>query len=147
MSNQTKENLTHSDVFIGPFWADEPGCYIWCKNVYGNTQMCFTIFNDWGRKDVEERLKRAIALLNDEPAEPFKCVGYNFDKDLIGFGDNEEEAGDPILLTRGWGYLTGCGALHLDSKQAREIQLEFMKWVMGKLKGKTIEFENMEEPE
>jgi hypothetical protein len=91
---------------------------------------------DWETPEEFERIKRAAALLNgDEGVTPFKYVGYNFEEDVIGVGDTEEEAENPILLMRGWGYLTGTGALHLKSEQAREIQLDFMKWAVRKFKG------------
>ena len=131
-----KENITYKEAFTGPFYADDPGCYIWCKNIFGNEQMCFTVMINWKVPEEFERIKRAAALLNgDEGAMPFKYVGYNFEEDVIGVGDTEEEAGNPILLMRGWGYLTGTGALHLKPEQARKIQLDFMKWAVRKFKG------------
>lgn len=45
--------------------------------------------------------------------------------------DNEN-----ILLLRGWGHLTGGGALNLPDKEAIQIQNEFRDWVISKLKGK-----------
>ena len=45
--------------------------------------------------------------------------------------DNEN-----ILLLRGWGHLTGGGALNLPDKEAIQIQNEFLDWVISKLKGK-----------
>jgi hypothetical protein len=129
-----EKKYTHRDVFRTPFYMDEPGCYIWCKNIYGHDQMCFTILIDWENKEELDRLKRIVDLLNGKEQRPFKYVGYNIEHDLIGVGDTKEDAAKPLLLTRGWGYLTGQGALALPPKEAREIQVEFMKRVLSKLK-------------
>ena len=129
-----EKKYTHQDVFRTPFYMDEPGCYIWCKNIYGHDQMCFTILIDRENKEELDRLKRIVDLLNGKEQRPFKYVGYNIEHDLIGVGDTKEDAAKPLLLTRGWGYLTGQGALALPPKEAREIQVEFMKWVLSKLK-------------
>ena len=43
--------------------------------------------------------------------------------------------GQPMLLLRGWGHLTGCGALNLPPDQAAKIQDDFANWVVNKLKG------------
>ena len=101
---------------------------------------------DWETREDILKLRRIVDLMNGkEGAEPFKFVGYSFENNLIGAGETEEEAKKPVLLTRGWGYLTGKGALALDPKTARDIQIEFMKWTISKLKGKEIEFKDMEE--
>lgn len=42
--------------------------------------------------------------------------------------------GKPILLLRGWGYLTGCCALNLPSDKAAQIQDDFANWVVNMLK-------------
>lgn len=129
-----EKKYTHQDVFRAPFYMDNPGCYIWCKNIYGHDQMCFTILIDWEKKEELDRLKRIVDLLNGKEQRPFKYVGYNIEHDLIGVGDTKEDAVNPLLLTRGWGYLTGQGALALPPKEAREIQVEFMKWALSRLK-------------
>ena len=130
-----EKKYTHQDVFRAPFYMDNPGCYIWCKNIYGHDQMCFTILIDWENKEELDRLKRIVDLLNGKEQRPFKYVGYNIEHDLIGVGDTKEDAANPLLLTRGWGYLTGTGALHLKPEQARKIQTDFMKWAIRKFKG------------
>lgn len=42
---------------------------------------------------------------------------------------------EPVLLVRGWGHLTGCGALNLPVEKAAKIQDDFANWVVNKLKG------------
>ena len=143
-----EKKYTHQDVFRAPFYMDNPGCYIWCKNIYGHDQMCFTILIDWEKKEELDRLKRIVDLLNGKEQRPFKYVGYNIEHDLIGVGDTKEDAANPLLLTRGWGYLTGQGALALPPKEAREIQVEFMKWALSRLKDSDEpEYENIEKIE
>lgn len=39
-----------------------------------------------------------------------------------------------IMLLRGWGHLTGCGALNLPPKEAAKIQDDFGEWIVKKLK-------------
>ncbi len=43
--------------------------------------------------------------------------------------------GKRLLVVRGWGHLTGTGALNLDHKVAADIQDRFAQWVISKLKG------------
>lgn len=40
----------------------------------------------------------------------------------------------PVMLTRGWGHLTGCGALNLPGHEAAKIQDDFGEWIVKKLK-------------
>lgn len=42
---------------------------------------------------------------------------------------------EPVLLVRGWGYLTGSGGLNLPSEKAAKIQDDFADWVVNRLKG------------
>lgn len=135
--------MTHQEVFRGPFSMDEPGCYIYCNE---GRQMCYTIMIDWETREEILKLRRIVDLMNGkEGVKPFKFVGYSLEDDLIGAGETEEEAKKPILLTRGWGYLTGQGALALDSKIARDIQIKFMIWTISKLKGQEIEIKYPDE--
>lgn len=47
--------------------------------------------------------------------------------------------GKSILMVRGWGHLTGCGALKLWDKEAIIIQDEFRDWVVRKISGGKVE--------
>lgn len=38
------------------------------------------------------------------------------------------------MLIRGWGHLTGCGALNLPDHEAAKIQDDFGEWIVKKLK-------------
>lgn len=39
-----------------------------------------------------------------------------------------------IMVLRGWGHLTGRGALNLSPEEAIEIQDDFGEWIVKKLK-------------
>ncbi len=43
--------------------------------------------------------------------------------------------GKNILMVRGWGHLTGCGALNLPDKEALIIQDAFRDWGVSKISG------------
>lgn len=43
--------------------------------------------------------------------------------------------GNPVLLARGWGHLTGVGALNLSEEVAKKVQDDFICWTISKLKG------------
>lgn len=112
--------MQFTDIYFRPFRGDPGGysSYIWCDK---NT-MCFSI--------LQPRLKnRMIALLNGEDeAVPFLHV--EIDNDYIVINDS------PALLVRGWGRLTGCGALKLEASKAEAIQKEFLEWTVKQLKKK-----------
>jgi hypothetical protein len=109
--------MQFTDIYFRPFRGDPGGysSYIWCNK---NT-MCFSI--------LQPRLKnRIIALLNGDEATPFLRVEVNDDYIVIN--------GSPALLVRGWGRLTGCGALKLEASKAKTIQKDFLEWTVQQLK-------------
>lgn len=112
--------MNFTEIYFRPFRGDPGGysSYIWCDK---NT-MCFSI--------LQPRLKnRMIALLNGEDeAVPFLRVETDNDYIVIN--------GSPALLVRGWGRLTGCGALRLEASKAKAIQKEFLEWTVKQLKRK-----------
>lgn len=78
--------------------------------------------------DDEEFLQRICNILNGDSNEKPK-MNVSYDPPYIYFDDKK------IFLIRGWGYLTGCGALNLPSEVAVEIQDNFANWVANKLNG------------
>lgn len=44
--------------------------------------------------------------------------------------------GEYMFLVRGWGHLTGCGAMGLRPVVAAAIQDQFIEYILGKLNGK-----------
>jgi hypothetical protein len=114
-------DMEHTDIFKGPFKADECGCYIFCNN---GSQMCFDVMDE---RDVNLG-KRIAALLNEESdVEYFDDIGVSDDGKYICNGHS------PILMVRGWGYLTSV--LHIPNKEAIKIQNDFVKWAAQMLGG------------
>lgn len=112
--------MNFTEIYFRPFRGDPGGysSYIWCDK----HTMCFSI--------LQPRLKnRIIDLLNGEDeAVPFLRVEIDNDYIVIN--------GSPALLVRGWGRLTGCGALRLEASKAKAIQKEFLEWTLQQLKKK-----------
>ena len=47
--------------------------------------------------------------------------------------------GEYAFCVRGWGHLTGCGALHLPEDTAVKIQDGFISYILSRLNGKVTE--------
>lgn len=56
---------------------------------------------------------------------------FNASDGCIFDGVNE----DPVIVIRGWGYLTGTGGLNLAPEQAVKIQDELQGWIVKRLNG------------
>ena len=114
-------------VWSLPFKKDPDGysVYIWDNE----HNMCFNYLgNDYALYE------RIVNLLNGEPAEPFKRVGFN--ENTIAVSDDEQATeAKPILLVRGWGHLTGRGGLRLSVEEAVSKQNELLEYCARKLKG------------
>lgn len=68
-----------------------------------------------------------INLLNGDEDKPvIREVKYSGGYVSIG--------GINVMLLRGWGHLTGCGALNLPPEEAAKIQDDFGEWIVKKLK-------------
>lgn len=126
-----KEIKTFKDAWTLPFKKDPEGLcsYIWdSKGV-----MCF----NFGVYDLE-LYDRVVKLLNGEEAKPFKNA-YNINGLVIEVSNDFEHkvCGDivPLLYVRGWGFLTGYGALDLDSETATRLQDELIEYSIKRLKG------------
>lgn len=116
---KTKE-LTFKDVYQLPLKFDE-----WSMTfIYtSNYVMAFNcLISDKETRDT------VIGILNGEIDKKITDE-VTYEKGYI------KANGKPILLLRGWGHLTGCGALNLPSKQAAKIQDDFANWVVNRLKG------------
>lgn len=114
--------MDFKEVFKPPFSTD-PGdyeIYIWCD---GGKQMAFNLL----QRGIS---KRIVALLNgEEGAKPFKKIGISENHQFIIDGYA------PLLKVRGWGRLTGTGALNLHPEEAIKIQNDFVDWASKMLKG------------
>lgn len=76
----------------------------------------------------EKMMKRTVDVLNGESS----AVG---NPDVGCEGGEIYVNGDPFLVVRGWGHLTGRGALNLSENEAAKIQDDFAAWVVGKIRG------------
>lgn len=130
-----KEIKTFKDAWMLPFKKDPEGycCYIWdSKN-----HMCF----NFGVEDLE-LYDRVVKLLNGEDAKPFKTA-YCIDghRIMVGNDFDHKVCGKvvPLLYVRGWGWLTGGGALDLDVETAIRLQDELIEYSIKKLKNEKDE--------
>jgi len=120
--------MKFTDAWTLPFKGDPNGITIYIWDSKGH--MCFTYLDD-----DEQKYRRIIGLLNGEDEKPF--VGVGSDGSHIAVTDDRTETETkPCLLVRGWGYLTGIGALNLDHETAGNLQHELMEYCMNKLIGK-----------
>ena len=122
MSKNLSNIKTFEDAYKKPFRADEHGSYIWSSNgvmtfsSYDNANLPF--------------MKRVCRVLNGEIKADFP---HKFEavKDDTAILYN----GELVFFVRGWGHLTGCGALNLNPKLAANIQDDFIAHVVKTLNG------------
>lgn len=119
MSKKKRKKLTFKEVYQLPLTVDDYMSYIWSANGV------MTFDNLIDDKNV---LSEILEILNGTSEKKVTCE-VMYEKGYIKI------AGQPILLLRGWGHLTGCGALNLPPNQAAKIQDDFANWVVNKLKG------------
>lgn len=115
-----KKELTFKDVYQLPLEFDEY-CPVYIYSANG-----VMTFNNL--IDDREKLKEILAILNGKSNKKVTNE-VTYEKGYI------KSDGIPILLLRGWGHLTGCGALNLPAEKAAKIQDDFANWVVNKLKG------------
>ena len=112
------KDFKKEDIWIPPFYNDYD-CYIKSSN----NVMLFSICTS-----NKTLIKNIITKLNGESIEfKYKFKKSNDDFQLIQYNDKN------VLLMRGWGHLTGCGALNLPEKEAAIIQDEMEDWVIETL--------------
>lgn len=86
---------------------------------------------DWCVNISPEKQQELIDMLNGTKQHQFK---YKFYRDGIEiYSENPKFNGKPILMIRGWGYLTGIGGLHLSQEEAIKIQDEFGDYIVEQL--------------
>lgn len=114
-----KKELTFKDVYQLPLSEDD-----FCSYIYSsNGVMTFDIIID-NRVIITELLE----IINGESNKRVKR-DVTYEDGYVKIG------GYHIFLLRGWGHLTGCGALNLPAEKAAKIQDDFANWVVNKLKG------------
>ena len=111
--------LSFSEIYQLPFKIDDDcPVYVWSSSGILTFNVCI--------KDLES-VRKLIDILNgDSDKKVMNQVSYKGGRIIID--------GIPVFLIRGWGQLTGCGALNLPYTQAKEIQDDFGKWIVKRLK-------------
>ena len=129
MAEETNKKII-AETWTLPFVGDKFSMYV----MDSEHHVCFNFLS----KD-EELYKRVIDVLNNAPSSiPFKGTGR--DKTHIAVSDDtSNEYAKPILLVRGWGYLTGGGGLDLSYEEAVRRQDALLNYCEARLKGKDVE--------
>lgn len=112
-----KQNLTFKDVYQLPLCIDE-FCPIYVFSA--NRVMTFDILLD----DID-KVQEILNVINGK--SDIQYVSAKYDGEYI-FVDNK-----PVFLIRGWGYLTGIGALNLPYETATKIQDDFCNFIVNRL--------------
>lgn len=79
--------------------------------------------------DSEDFIKKFVAIVNGEREAKAKPGIWRAEGCEIYAEDSL------VCLVRGWGHLTGCGALNLPAELAAKIQDGFVKYIIDRLNG------------
>lgn len=105
------------NIFKPPFYTDSYRMYIFDTN----DNMCFNILTE------DEFLCYDILdAMNDQKINK-KYDNIKIDDEYLYIDD------EPVLLVRGWGYLTGIGGLNMNDEEAIKNQKELLEYVKNKL--------------
>ena len=120
-ANREREakDIHFNDVYKLPLHADHHGSYAWTKNDVMALDFDYDV-------DMKVR-KDIIATINGEKESETK--GRWFRTNHIDFFLD----GQYIFCIRGWGHLTGTGAMHLPETSAARIQDEFSDYVYSRI--------------
>ena len=102
--------------FKAPFYTDDYYMYIFDSN----NQVMFNILDN-----NKQKINMIIDCLNDKSEYKFANVSIN--------GENIDIDNKPILCVRGFGYLTGAGALGLSNEDAIKIQNDMLEFVKNEI--------------
>lgn len=122
MSVNLNTFTSFEDVYKKPFRTDEYGSFVWSSNGV----MTFSGY-DYANLPF---MKRVCRVLNGEIKADFPHK-FEASKDDTAILYN----GELVFLVRGWGHLTGYGALNLNPKLAANIQDDFIAHVVKTLNG------------
>ena len=116
--------MTFKEVYKFPLKVDE-----YCPIITwtADKQRAF----DWCVDVSSEKQQELIDMINGTKQHQFKHKFYREDIEI--YSENPIFKGEPILLIRGWGYLTGPGGLHLSQEEAIRIQDEFGDYIVEQL--------------
>lgn len=79
-----------------------------------------------------DRIKHIIDVINGDCPSDFDPEWKLADNELC----KVTYKGEYQFLVRGWGHLTGCGALNLPVELASEMQDDFINYILGRLNGR-----------
>ena len=120
-ANRVKEaeSIHWNDVYKLPLHADHHGSYAWTPDDTMALDFDF---------DVEMKVREEIiATINGEKESSTKGKWYV--ANAIDFFLD----GVYMFCVRGWGHLTGTGAMHLPEESAARIQDEFVKYIISRI--------------
>jgi len=105
------------NIFKPPFYIDEYRMYIFNSDYY----ICFNILTE------DEFLCYDILDVMNNKKINKKYDNIRIDDEYLYINDL------PVLLVRGWGYLTGIGGLRMNNEEAIKAQKELLEYVKNKL--------------
>ena len=83
-----------------------------------------------------ENARRIVRIINGEespkPGEEWVVRGVDFFTQDANY-EEQIEGWSYVFCVRGWGHLTGTGAMNLPVKEAERIQDEFVHFILEKL--------------
>lgn len=112
--------MTWKEVFKLPFNLSVSGLYVYDDN--GRIVMNITDNKDY-----------ALMILNVLNGGEEHFRNSPFVDNVLSIIDSK---GEPVIIIRGWGYLTGIGGLNLSDSEALNIQDDLQSWILDKLNGK-----------
>jgi len=133
MSRFTKRRKKQREVEIVENWdsiyqlplhMDEYGCYVWCAN----DVTALSGFDAYDEEDAE-KIKHIVDIINGDVVTTFEPKW-----DVINGCDITYDKMH-MFTVRGWGHLTGIGALHLPTKVAAAVQDKFIEHILSRLNG------------
>lgn len=119
------------DVWEMPLRLDE---YSYSYAYSQNDTMALTFEAD--TKYQIENARRIVRIINGEespkPGEEWVVRGVDFFTQDENYKE-EAQGWNYVFCVRGWGHLTGTGAMNLPVKEAERIQDEFARFILEKL--------------
>lgn len=115
------KDIHWNDIYKLPLHADHYGSYAWTPD--GTMALDFE-FDVPGWEEIREDV---IAVINGKKESSTKGKWYV--ANAIDFFLD----GVYMFCVRGWGHLTGTGAMRLSEESASRIQDEFVKYILSRL--------------
>jgi len=117
-----KKNITSDKL---PNWKEIyqlPLEYDGFNYAFGKNGVMAITFNFGMNKDDKSKIIDIINGIDDNTIKDINFKGCDFYQDK-----------EYIFCVRGWGYLTGCGALNYSEEKAIKIQDNFIKYINDRL--------------